>query len=180
MPLPGGKSPVPSPSGGGPGRGRPSQRYPMFIAALCAPRTGPEVKIARVEGFGRAQPSQEKPSSCRNMGNPGFPIPLLAGVASPLQREGLGGHSPPTALSKAPWGTRVPLPLPIRDYRSSKIATTRVHPALPPVSLTGKQATLNPVGRGSASRLASFSMWQYSRSRPTRCASQITAGSPVR
>ncbi len=37
-PLPAGRRPVPSPSGGGPGRGRPSQRYPMFIAALCAMR----------------------------------------------------------------------------------------------------------------------------------------------
>jgi hypothetical protein len=42
------------------------------------------------------------------------------------------------------------------------MAATRVHPALPPVSFTGKHATVNPNGLGSLSRLASFSMWQYS------------------
>lgn len=31
----------------------------------------------------------------------------------------------------------------------SYIATTRLHPALPPLSFTGKQLTLNPKGRGS-------------------------------
>ena len=42
--------------------------------------------------------------------------------------------------------------------RYGKIATTRLHPALPRVSLTGKQATVKPNGAGSARKLASFSM----------------------
>ena len=54
-------------------------------------------------------------------------------------------------------------------YSYSRImATARHHPALPPVSLTGKQATSKPNGRGSLSRLASFSIWQYSFSMPAR------------
>ncbi len=59
------------------------------------------------------------------------------------------------------------------------IATARHHPAEPLVSFTGKQATLKPNGFGSLSRLASFSMWQYSRSIPARWASHRIFGSPV-
>ena len=41
---------------------------------------------------------------------------------------------------------------------SSTIATARHQPALPLVSLTGKQATLKPKGLDNLSRLASFSI----------------------
>ena len=42
---------------------------------------------------------------------------------------------------------------------SSKIATARVHPALAPLILCGKQLIMKPV-EGIASRLCIFSMWQ--------------------
>jgi|GEM_PF-808812 len=76
MPLPAGRRPVPSPSGGGPGRGRPSQRYPMFIAALCAPRMGHDANI---------------------WGNRVSPCPSLRGGARfpPPAGEGQGGGGPP-------------------------------------------------------------------------------------
>ena len=54
------------------------------------------------------------------------------------------------------------------DGYSGRIARARHQPALPPVSLTGKQATLKPNGWGSLSRFASFSTWQYSFSLPAR------------
>ena len=47
-------------------------------------------------------------------------------------------------------------------------------------TLTGKHATLKPCARGSAPRLTSFSIWQYSRSIPAKCASQMMLPSPVR
>ncbi len=82
-PLPAGRSPVPSLSGGGPGRGQPSQRYPMFIAALCAPRMGPEV--TGKPGF-------------RTCGEPVEPHPCLWGAsrAQPRLRHGEPGvpHAP--------------------------------------------------------------------------------------
>src|SRR4030042_1212602 len=59
------------------------------------------------------------------------------------------------------------------------MATTRAQPALPPVSLTGKQATLKPNGLGSLSKFASFSIWQYSLSLPTKWAPHSTLLSPV-
>jgi hypothetical protein len=47
------------------------------------------------------------------------------------------------------------------------------------LNLMGKQATLKPVGRRILSRLAGFSIWQYSRSIPAKWASQIIRPSPV-
>jgi hypothetical protein len=47
------------------------------------------------------------------------------------------------------------------------------------LNLMGKQATLKPVGRRILSRLASFSIWQYSRSIPAKRAFQMTRPSPV-
>jgi hypothetical protein len=44
------------------------------------------------------------------------------------------------------------------SFSFSNIATTLVQPALPPVSLTGKQASLKPYGFGKVSKLANFSI----------------------
>ncbi len=88
-PLPVGRSPVPSPSGGGPGRGRPSQER------TC---------LHRVRGWGnRGSPTPlpvgvpAAPTSGWDMGKPGFPNPSLWGGARfpPPAGEGLGGRSPP-------------------------------------------------------------------------------------
>ncbi len=46
-----------------------------------------------------------------------------------------------------------------RRAYSPRIATARVQPAEAPLIFTGKHATVKPVA-GSASRLASFSIWQ--------------------
>ena len=58
------------------------------------------------------------------------------------------------------------------DLQLSYSATALDHPALPPVSFTGKQDTLKPNGLGRASRFASFSIWQYSCLIPALCAAQ--------
>ena len=57
-------------------------------------------------------------------------------------------------------------------------ATARHHPPLAPVIFTGKHATWKPRG-GSSPRFASFSIWKYSWSMPTRCASHSSDASPV-
>ena len=53
-------------------------------------------------------------------------------------------------------------------------------PADAPATFTGRQETVKPVAPGSAPRLCSFSIWQYSRSIPTRWAAQSGAGSRSR
>ena len=58
----------------------------------------------------------------------------------------------------------------------SRIATARVQPADAPRILTGKQHTVKP-SPGSASRLCSFSRWQYPMSRPALCPSQMIEAS---
>ena len=52
-----------------------------------------------------------------------------------------------------------------RTIDQSKIATALVHPPDPPLTVTGKATTVNPVA-GSFSKLANFSIWQYGASRP--------------
>src|SRR5262249_10865843 len=59
-------------------------------------------------------------------------------------------------------------------------ATALHQPALAPWILTGRQEKWKPCGRGSWSRLASFSIWQYSRSIPAKWAGQTKRPSPVR
>jgi hypothetical protein len=53
----------------------------------------------------------------------------------------------------------------ITDDHQSKIATALVHPPDPPLTVTGKATTVNPVA-GSFSKFANFSIWQYGASRP--------------
>lgn len=56
------------------------------------------------------------------------------------------------------------------------IATTLAGAAEPPTIFKGNTQILNPEG-GSAARLVSCSIWRYSFSIPTRCASQKYSGS---
>ena len=59
------------------------------------------------------------------------------------------------------------------------MAAARHQPAEAPATLTGRQETVKPVAAGSAPRLWSFSIWQYSRSIPARWASHRIEASPV-
>ena len=70
------------------------------------------------------------------------------------------------------WATDHPTP-DCPPTRAQTNATGRAHPALAFSTLTGKHATLKPCARGSAPRFTSFSIWQYSRSSPAKCASQM-------
>ena len=47
----------------------------------------------------------------------------------------------------------------VRAAQSGRMATARVQPADPPLTFTGRQEIVKPVG-GRASRLCSFSIWQ--------------------
>ena len=82
---------------------------------------------------------------------------------APAGRAARRGSSPPAARRSARIRrdqTRS------RVESSSTIAAARHQPADAPATLTGRQETVKPVGAGSAPRLWSFSIWQYSRSMP--------------
>ena len=69
-------------------------------------------------------------------------------------------------------------------HGSGTRATARHQPALAPLILTGRHDTQKPCGRGIWSRLASFSIWQYSRvdagevGRPDVAGRPLCGGSP--
>ena len=70
--------------------GKPGFPIPLPVGVPAAPTSSWEMGKP---GFGRVWEGCALPGVI--MGKPGFPNPLPVGVASSLDREDLGGHSPP-------------------------------------------------------------------------------------